>query len=42
MVRITPETVVVEVLEAVEPMEVKVDRAVQEITAAVEATQVQT
>jgi hypothetical protein len=41
-VRITPETVVVEVLEAVEPMEVKVDRAVQEITAAVEATQVQT
>jgi hypothetical protein len=42
MVRITPETVVVEVLEAVEPMEVKVDRVVQEITAAVEATQVQT
>jgi hypothetical protein len=42
MVRITPETVVVEVLEAVEPMEVKVERVVQEITAAVEATQVQT
>ena len=42
MVRITPETVVVEVLEAVEPMEAKVEPVVQETMAAAVAAQVQT
>jgi hypothetical protein len=41
-VQITPETVVVEVPEAVEPMEAKVDRVVQETTVAAVATQVRT
>jgi hypothetical protein len=42
MVQITPETVVVEVPEAVEPMAARADRVVRETTVVAVVTQVQT